>query len=229
MRNRSSFVILLALVLSSCAGLRETPPTPPPAEEKTARVPEESPPPAVPEKPPPPAVPEKPPPPAVPEKPPPPAKKHRPPGRERVAALVTLGDYSEALKLITKGIKMGQPEVFYQKEYVRAINGLTREGTDRFEAGLYWPAGRSFHLALEHYPKEAEVREGIARSPEKIRTYIEECSVKLMEAGLLRYREGDLDGAVAVWEKIILFNPGYEEARQALETARLQLEKLKAL
>jgi tetratricopeptide (TPR) repeat protein len=211
MRKRSSFVLLLALVLVACTGVREIPPSQPPAEKKTARVPE------------------KPPPPPVPEKPPPPAKKHRPPGRERVAALVTLGDYGEALKLITKGIKMGQPEVFYKEEYMRAINGLTREGADRFEAGLYWPAGRSFHLALEHYPKEAEVREGIARSPEEIRTYIEECSVKLMEAGLLRYREGDLEGAVAVWEKIIVFNPGYEEARQALETARLQLQKLKAL
>jgi tetratricopeptide (TPR) repeat protein len=220
MGKRFSFAIFLALVLVSCTGARDIPPSQPPAGEKTARVPEKSPPPP---------VPEKPPPPPVPEKPPPPEKKHRPPGRERVAALVELGDYSEALKLIAKGIKMGQPGTFYQEDYVRVINGLSREGVDHFEAGLYWPAGRNFRLVLEHYPKESVVSKDISHSPGEIRTYIVECSVKLMEAGLLRYREGDLEGAVAVWEKIILFNPGYEEARQALETARLQLQKLKAL
>jgi hypothetical protein len=50
-----------------------------------------------------------------------------------------------------------------------------------------------------------------------------------MEKGLLDYRKGDIETAIADWKTILSYDPGNEEAAKAIRTATTQLENLKKL
>jgi tetratricopeptide (TPR) repeat protein len=113
--------------------------------------------------------------------------------------------------------------------YSEAINGFIDRGSSRMKLKEYGLAGISFRKALDYYPSEKNIAKKIKLSKQKLLKNIGKCSNTLMEAGLLKYRAGQIEESIAIWNRIILFDPRNVEARKALDTATIQLENLRKL
>ncbi len=149
--------------------------------------------------------------------------------KQKVKYLLERKSYLQALSLIDREVKKGLPETYFEKEYLVAINGLIDSGEGLLLKGDYEQAGRLFGKALQDYPKKKSLRAKVKSTPESIVSNIEICSERLMERGLLEYRDGNLGNAIRIWKKILIFNPDYDEAGKAVETTTIQLKNLKSI
>ncbi|MFC1549564.1 tetratricopeptide repeat protein [Nitrospirota bacterium] len=113
--------------------------------------------------------------------------------------------------------------------YSSAINGFIGKGDSRMKKNEYGEAGVSYRKALDYYPAETSIAKKVKLSKQALLKNIVKCSNALMEAGLLKYRAGQLEEAITIWDRIILFDPNNIEARKALNTATIQLENLRKL
>lgn len=113
--------------------------------------------------------------------------------------------------------------------YSEAINNLIGRGDSRMKRKDYKGAGVSFRKAIDYYPRDASVSKKIKLSRRKLQDNIRICSNSLMEAGLMKYRAGQIEDAISIWKGIRLFDPGNSEAIKALDTATIQLENLRKL
>lgn len=143
--------------------------------------------------------------------------------------IVKQGDYGVAVELIRREVKAGGSELSFGEAYVASMNGLAGEGLRQLAGGDYGAAGASFRKALDNYPEDATLRARVNYPPRKLEDSLNECSRKLMDEGLVLYRGGNLTGAIAAWKKILAFDPANQEASKAVETATVQLKRLKSI
>jgi len=153
----------------------------------------------------------------------------RPDADREIARLNSAGEYGRALTLIRAEIRKGRDETAFGGLYAEAWNGLIQKGIGLYRAGEHHRAGMIFSTAYRSRPTAASILAGMEYSVEDIERLIKECSEKMMERGLQEYRKGNLGNAIAVWEKILMFNPSYREARRAMETASTQLKNLQRI
>lgn len=103
------------------------------------------------------------------------------------------------------------------------------EGEERYRLGDWAEAGAYFGRALELLPAEEGPFGDAGRTRSDVQGRIRDCSERLMEAGLLRYRSGNLAEAIATWRRIEDFDPSFEDARRCIETATAQQRNLEKL
>lgn len=149
--------------------------------------------------------------------------------KEGVELLVKRGDFGAAVEMIRREVKAGGSELSFGDPYVASTNGLAEEGMKHFSGQDFGAAGAAFRKALDNYPQEASLQGRVKYPARKLEDSLNECSRKLMDEGLVLYRNGDLTGAIATWKKILAFDPANQEASKAVETATVQLKRLKSL
>lgn len=147
----------------------------------------------------------------------------------KIKSFIDNGDYSQAIDLIVVAVKSGEPELSYGDHYINAINTITKKGLGYFFNNDCENAGVTLRKALINFPSSKTLTAKIDYSPEKLNSYIQTCTERLMEEGLLEYREGNLEKALSTWRKILKFNPDYSETKKAIDTATKQLKNLKAI
>lgn len=150
--------------------------------------------------------------------------------RQKIIDLLGKEEYLQALNVINKEVnKKGLPEIYFEKEYIIAINELIGSGEESFRNEDYEHAGIIFRKVLENYPRKESLIIRLKRPPEVIESYIGICSEELMDKGLLEYRNGNLANAIGIWSEILLFNPDFPDAKKAIETATTQFENLRSI
>jgi len=146
------------------------------------------------------------------------------PLRRKVLALLEKKHYHQAIELMN-----GRYHEGLEKEYIQAINGLLEVGDSAFALGDFTTAAHAFKGVLTVYPVETSLRERISHNPKLIRSYMETCVNRMMEQGLEEYRRGRLESAIRKWKALLTINPGHKDAKQALNTATVQLQALQNL
>lgn len=149
--------------------------------------------------------------------------------RARIAQMVNTGKYAEALALIGNEVKGGKSERSFGNLYSASINGLAGEAIALSRSGEYGAAGIAFRKVLDHYPKDGGLLSKMDYTSSEIISFMNICSDKIMERGLMEYRKGNLGNAVSFWQDILKFDPDHEEATRAIETATVQLNNLKKI
>lgn len=143
------------------------------------------------------------------------------PVRRKVLSLLEKKNYRQAIELMNVRNREG-----LEREYILAVNGLLEVGDDAFSLGDYAAAARSFKGVLDAYPVKPSLRERISHDPKQIRSYLETCAIRMMEQGLEEYRRGRLESAIRKWKVLLTISPGRQEAKNAIDTATVQLQAL---
>ena len=78
-------------------------------------------------------------------------------------------------------------------------------------------------------PANGDLLSRIEYSSVELNSYLNICSDKLMEKGLMEYRKGNLGNAISMWQDILKFDHDHEEASKAIDTATVQLNNLKKI
>jgi len=236
LRRRLLSVFLIAALLSGCAATKPFPPAVP--EGMTA--PPAEPPPAPPAEPPP-APPAKPPPapPAPPSEPPPREPSAEPPKAPAISgadkafaegmAALQEGGLERALELFSVAWKEkpGHPGV--SQEFDGALLALKKNGDAAYAQGKLEDAGKRWMGTLRYMNHPAAKPKGYPFTRADVQGQVDRLTAGLMEKGLLDYRKGNIEAAIASWKTVLAYDPGNEEAAKSIRTATTQLENLKKI
>jgi hypothetical protein len=148
---------------------------------------------------------------------------------EAVDWLLSNKYYIDTIALIQKEIRKGVDEEILGKEYLQAANACLSRADTLIKDGHDSEAGLLLKIVQDSYPQSPKLQGQIAASPAQIKVKIDLCTDKLMAAGLLAYRSGELASAINIWQQVLAFDPHHQAAQNFLQTTQQQLAKLKAL
>ncbi|MBP2674861.1 MAG: hypothetical protein H6Q84_1701 [Deltaproteobacteria bacterium] len=220
MRNRLLFpgILLLALAapgVTGCAWRHAPPP-----EASTAPPPAPAPEPA-------------PAPPAF--VPPPPAPAPAPPvsaaDKAYADGMTALqeGGYERALEQFAVALreKPGHPEA--SKGFDEALVALKKSGDAASAQGKTEETGKRWMGTLRYLNHPAAKGRTYPFTRAEVQGQVDRLTAAQMEKGLLNYRKGDIQAAIAAWKLILAYDPENEEAARSIRTASTQLENLKKI
>lgn len=139
------------------------------------------------------------------------------------------GDVLAALKWVDPYLRQGTCGKSLSDAYLRALNHAILKGRSRLAENRPEEAGQLFRAASESFPKNSDLALKVLMTPAELDGRISFCADQLMEQGLMEYRQGRLEDAINIWEKIAVFAPGHQASRNAIRTAYTQLTNLKKI
>lgn len=146
------------------------------------------------------------------------------------AAAMEETNYERALEMFAAAWKDSPGHPGVAKDFPAALAGLKNSGDEAYRQGRPEDAGRRWSAVLRFsiHPA-AEKGRALPFSKADIRGSIDRASSSLMERGLVEYRKGNLEAAIAIWKSILAFDPSHVDAARSLQTASTQLENLKKI
>ncbi|MBI5342938.1 MAG: hypothetical protein HZB63_06450 [Deltaproteobacteria bacterium] len=138
-------------------------------------------------------------------------------------------NFERALEMFAAAWKYSPGHPGVSKSFPDALFRLKNSGDDAFRRGLLEEAGRHWSAALRFASHPAEKGKPLPFTKTEIRAAIDRTSSNLMEKGLVEYRKGNIEGAIASWRSILAYDPSHAEAARSVQTASTQLENLKKI
>ncbi|PWB62422.1 MAG: hypothetical protein C3F14_09950 [Deltaproteobacteria bacterium] len=138
-------------------------------------------------------------------------------------------NYERALELFAAAWKESPGHPGVEKDFPKAISSLKAEGDEAFLRGRLEESGKRWSAALRSLSHPAAKGNSYSFTKNDLRASIDKLSANLMEKGLIEYRKGNLEAAIAVWKSILSYEPTHAEAARSVKTASTQLENLKKI
>ena len=140
------------------------------------------------------------------------------------------GNYTKALAVYQAALKDYPGDKAVKTAYANGVGRIRAIGDKALTAKNYALAGKVNGLLLrnlESFKGVAGAAAGAGSSKQELEESLRVCSSGLTNGGLAEYRKGNLEGAIALWDGLLAFDPGNAEIKKAVETAKAQLSKLK--
>lgn len=139
------------------------------------------------------------------------------------------GNVERALEYFAAAWKLRPGHPGISRDFHEALVELKRAGDAAFREGRAEEAGRTWSAVLAWHSHPAARERVFPWSRAEVRAGQERLSTSLYERGLLEYRKGNLEGAIATWRTILAYDPTHRAAARSAETASAQLERLRRL
>jgi tetratricopeptide (TPR) repeat protein len=138
-------------------------------------------------------------------------------------------NYERAVELFAAAWKESPGYPGLEEDFPKALSSLKAEGDEAFRHGRMEESGRRWSAALRYLSHPAVKGNSFPFTKNDLRANIDKLSANLMEKGLIEYRKGNLEAAIAVWKSILSYEPAHAEAARSVKTASTQLENLKKI
>jgi tetratricopeptide (TPR) repeat protein len=145
-----------------------------------------------------------------------------------VAAMAE-GNYERALEMFATAWKESPGHPGVARDFPDALSGLKKTGDEAFRQGRLEDAGRRWSAAVRYLSHPAEKGKPPPFTKAELQASVDKVSGSLMEKGLVEYRKGNIEAAIAFWRSILAYDPSHAEALRSVQTAATQLENLKKI
>lgn len=88
-------------------------------------------------------------------------------------------------------------------------------------------AGKVYYALSKNYKDFEKFQKSLSFSNISLDEELKNCRLQLTRKGLEQYRKGNLAEAIAIWKSLLEFDPDNQEIKKAIDTANVQLKKLK--
>jgi tetratricopeptide (TPR) repeat protein len=147
----------------------------------------------------------------------------------RAKRYIAQGRYDLALETYMAAQERHRQNKVLKQDFARAV-GQIREAGDRFfSEGEFAAAGNIYYTLSQERLQRYDVYKLAIPDKNYLVNRIRSCSRALTDQGLAMYRDGDLDKAISLWNKVLRIDPDNREVRRAIETAHTQRENLKRM
>jgi len=144
----------------------------------------------------------------------------------RAREFLAEGDYLRALD----GFKVLSPDVLrspVQSAGLRRIMEETKGLADKALARKdFVAAGKGYAVLWREYPLAQQAQISLPFSRNDAEEGLKSCRAQLTREGLDQYRKGKLEEAIAIWQRLLQFDPDNAEIRKAVDTATEQSNKI---
>ena len=144
-------------------------------------------------------------------------------------AYMASGNYKKALDLYGAAFDRNPDNEDLLDTYTEALESVKDAADKAYDAQDYPKAGELYATLLKCGFMERPLQEELSFDDDYLAMRIGACSKMLIEQGIMKYRIGELQQAIALWKKVLVFNPDDREAKTAIDRASSQLENLKQI
>jgi tetratricopeptide (TPR) repeat protein len=144
-------------------------------------------------------------------------------------AYLSSGNYKKALEIYAAACDGHPEDEELMDAYTDALESVKAKADKAYEDKNYAKAGELYNTLLKSGFRERHLQGEMSFDDDYLAMRISACSKMLMELGIRKYRTGDLQQAIAIWKKILVFNPSDREAKTSIDRATAQLQNLKQM
>jgi tetratricopeptide (TPR) repeat protein len=145
------------------------------------------------------------------------------------AAALEAGSVERALEFFAEAWKESPGHAGADRDFAPALARLKSRGDEAARQGRVEGAGKAWAATLRLMSHPAAKGKALSFTRADLRANIDRLSENLLEKGLVEYREGRIESAIAHWQKILSYEPSHAEAAKSVRTATTQLENLKKI
>jgi tetratricopeptide (TPR) repeat protein len=138
-------------------------------------------------------------------------------------------NYEAALEMFATAWKESPGHPGVAKDFPEGLISLKKSGDQAMKQGRLEEAGKRWEATIRYMSHPAEKGKTLPFTKTDLRGGIDRLSESLMEKGLVEYRKGNLEAAIAFWRSILAYDPSHAEAAKSVQTASTQLENLKKI
>jgi len=148
---------------------------------------------------------------------------------EQAKAYLSAGNYMKALEIYAAAVDRHPKDEDLLDIYAEALESIKEEADTAYGQTDYAKAGKLYATLSKSGFGERLPQGELSFDSEYLTTRTGACSKLLFERGIIKYRAGDLEQAIAIWKRILVFNPADKEAKKAIDRATAQLQNLKKM
>lgn len=139
------------------------------------------------------------------------------------------GDYKKALETYADAYGDYPRNAELRGSYIRTGEQIKAAVDAAFQKREFAEAGSGYTTLLKSAITDKSFAGVLSFNADHLNQRIQACSKGLLETGLVQYRQGKLDEAISLWRKVITLDPDNKEAKDAINTATVQLQNLKQI
>ncbi len=139
---------------------------------------------------------------------------------------VAIKDYQKALEILNSTYAKNHKNGDLRSGYIRIIEEIKSDAESAFKNNRVAEAGSIYNILLRDSFQTADFADSVSFDREFLINRIKTCARGLTQEGLLKYREGKLDDAIAIWKKVLAFDRDNLEVKNSISTAQNQLKNL---
>ncbi len=144
---------------------------------------------------------------------------------ERVSAqFLSAGDFQRALEAYKEVYRKYGKDGQVLKGLSGVVEAIRKRADVAYKREDFATAGRLCRILLKSAPRP---RGNPFFDAAAVARRLADCSDSLTRKGLEYYRTGEMKRAIAIWEKVLEFDPDNMEVKKAVETASLQMRNLR--
>ncbi len=137
-----------------------------------------------------------------------------------------LGKFKRALELYSNAFdKYHYPGL--RRSYAKLGEQIIYAADAAYQRGDFAEAGSDYRVLFASGITTRDFAVTLSFNDDYLNGQIKNCSKALMESGLMKYRAEKFHDAIAIWERILQFDPDNKNAQNAYNTATVQLQQLK--
>jgi len=136
------------------------------------------------------------------------------------------GDFQKALETYNVAYNKYPHDYELRSNYIRIIHYIKKNADIAFNREDFAQAGFIYRVLLNNYADIKHLNSPASFDRDFLSNRVTTCSKTLNEKGLVNYREGNLEEAISIWEKILEFDPKNEDVKKSIATATTQLKTL---
>lgn len=145
------------------------------------------------------------------------------------SAALQEGRPERALELFADAWKEAPGHPGVEQDFAGALELLKKTGDHAEQKEDFAGAGKAWTASLSYLSHPAAKGKSLSFTRSDLKGNLDRLSRKLMDKGLVEYREGRFEAAISWWQKILAYDPANEEAAKSVRTATTQLENLKKI
>jgi tetratricopeptide (TPR) repeat protein len=137
------------------------------------------------------------------------------------------GDSDKAVEIYKTRYLENPDDTGWLGNFVALLEEIKRVADGALSKENFVSAGRSYSILLKSFPSFDKFKASLSFSETSLDEGIKNCRTELNKKALELYRKEKLAEAISIWQNILTFDPENLETKKAIETATLQLNKIK--
>jgi tetratricopeptide (TPR) repeat protein len=113
--------------------------------------------------------------------------------------------------------------------FISILEDIKRIGDGAFSKENFVLAGRTYSSLFKNFKSFEKFGTSLSFSEKSLDERMKVCRTELHKKALEQYRKENLAEAISIWQGLLTFDPDNIEAKKAVETATIQLKKIKKL
>jgi len=137
------------------------------------------------------------------------------------------GDSDKAIEVYSMRHLENPDDADWLASFISILEDIKRTGDGAFSKGNFALAGQTYFSLFKNFKSFEKFETSLSFSKQSLDERMTFCRKELHKKALEQYRKEHLAEAISIWQSLLTFDPDNVEAKKAIQTATILLNKIK--